>query len=139
MSERVSDTKSMIAGMSPELVAGAFDFCTLPFGDARLDGLIPQAHAVCQEAEGVSLILPLEVMAAQSLPQTAPMAQITLNVYSSLEGVGLTAAVATALTQANIPCNVLAAFHHDHVFVPQGDADRAMEALIALQRSKQGA
>ena len=57
MSERVSDTKSMIAGMSPELRAGAYDFCTLPVGDARLDGLIPQARAVCQEAEGGPLIL----------------------------------------------------------------------------------
>tara|TARA_R110002110_G_scaffold206064_2_gene418269 strand:- start:2026 stop:2433 length:408 start_codon:yes stop_codon:yes gene_type:complete len=132
MSERVSDTKSMIAGMSPELVAGAFDFCTLPFGDARLDGLIPQAHAVCQEAEGVSLILPLEVMAAQSLPQTAPMAQITLNVYSSLEGVGLTAAVAMALAEAGIACNMVAGFHHDHAFVPLARADDALAILVAL-------
>ena len=52
--------------------------------------------------------------------------RITLGVRSSLEAVGLTAAVAAALTDAGISANVVAAFHHDHVFVP---ADRAEAAL----------
>lgn len=122
----------MIAGMSPELVSGAFDFCTLPVSDARLVELLPQARAVFHEAEGVSLILPVSVMAAVGLPQTAPMAQITLNVYSSLEGVGLTAAVAQALAEVGIACNMVAAFHHDHAFVPLDRADEALAVLVAL-------
>ncbi|WP_265086797.1 ACT domain-containing protein [Ralstonia pseudosolanacearum] len=59
--------------------------------------------------------------------------RITLNVYSSLEGVGLTAAFATALAQQGISCNVVAAIYHDHIFVPLEDAKRALEALLAMQ------
>jgi hypothetical protein len=49
--------------------------------------------------------------------------------------VGLTAAFAAALTREGISANVVAAFHHDHIFVPERDADRAMEALRALSRT----
>lgn len=132
MTDRVSDTNEMISGMSPELVEGAYDFCTLAAGDARLADLIPQARAVFHEAEGVSLILPIDLMVANGLPETSPMAQITLNVFSSLDGVGLTAAVALALADAEIACNMVAAFHHDHAFVPLARADDALATLVAL-------
>jgi len=48
-----------------------------------------------------------------------------------LAAVGLTAAVARALADAGISCNVVAAAHHDHLFVP---VDRAAEAIEALSR-----
>ena len=51
---------------------------------------------------------------------------------SSLEAVGLTAAVAAALTEAGISANVVAAFHHDHVFVPAGRVDEALDCLRRL-------
>lgn len=57
-----------------------------------------------------------------------------MTVHSSLEAVGLTAAFSKALTQANISCNVIAAYYHDHIFVPMKDAERAMEVLLALTR-----
>lgn len=128
----VEDTAGMISGMSPELMSGAFDFCTLAVNDPRLAELMPYARATFQETEGTSLILPVEIMHAQNLPQTAPMAQITLNVFSSLEGVGLTAAVAQALAAENIACNMVAGFHHDHAFVPLSRADDAMAVLRKL-------
>ena len=52
---------------------------------------------------------------------------------SALDGVGLTAAVSGALAAEAIPCNVVAAFHHDHIFVPSGMAERALAVLKALQ------
>ena len=58
---------------------------------------------------------------------------ITLNVFSSLEGVGLTAAVSAALGDNGIACNMVAAFHHDHVFVPSKMGDQALEVLLSLQ------
>jgi hypothetical protein len=63
------------------------------------------------------------------------MRQITLRVHSALDGVGLTAAVASALSDAGIPCNMVAAFHHDHVFVPSSLAAAALDALRKLQAS----
>ena len=58
-------------------------------------------------------------------------------VPSALDAVGLTAAVATALTRVGIACNVIAGFHHDHLFVPVDSATRAMSALNALARTHQ--
>jgi hypothetical protein len=63
------------------------------------------------------------------------MVKITLQVYSDLEGVGLTAAVATALAEAGIPCNVVAALHHDHLFVPETQGAAALRCLAALARA----
>lgn len=54
---------------------------------------------------------------------------------SSLEGVGLTGAVSSALAEIGIPCNMVAALHHDHVFVPSDKAPAAIDALIELQQS----
>jgi hypothetical protein len=60
------------------------------------------------------------------------MRRITLRVHSALDGVGLTAAFSSELAAAGISCNVVAGYHHDHIFVPDADADRAMAALHAL-------
>lgn len=120
----------MIAGMSPELLPGSFFFCSLPGGSASA-ALLDAALSVFREDEGLSLILPEAVAAAHGIDTASPMRLIRLNVHSSLEGVGLTAAVATALAAESIACNMVAAFHHDHAFVP---ADRAGEALAILMR-----
>ena len=120
----------MIAGMSPELLPGSFVFCSLPGGRASA-ALLDAALSVFREDEGLSLILPEAVAAANGIDTASPMRLIRLNVHSSLEGVGLTAAVATALAAESIACNMVAAFHHDHAFVP---ADRAGEALAILLR-----
>ena len=62
-------------------------------------------------------------------------AWITLTVDSALDLVGLTAAVATALTKADISCNVVAGLHHDHLFVPVDKADAALEVLRRLSKN----
>ena len=60
---------------------------------------------------------------------------IVLRVNSALEGVGLTAAVSSALAEAGIACNVVAAARHDHVFVPEDRAEVALALLTKLQAS----
>ncbi|WP_036823971.1 ACT domain-containing protein, partial [Photobacterium sanctipauli] len=57
---------------------------------------------------------------------------ITLTVHSSLEAVGLTAAVATRLAEYSISANVVAAYYHDHVFVPVNRAEEALQALATM-------
>ena len=89
----------MIVGMTPMRRAGEFVFATVD-PDTADAALLRAAIGSFHEAEGLSLILPRDVAKARSLPDQAPMACITLNVYSSLEGVGLTAAVATVLAEA---------------------------------------
>ena len=67
------------------------------------------------------------------LPDDAPMGRVVLRVHSALDGVGLTAAVSGALAEQAISCNVVAAYHHDHLFVPAADAARALRVLQDLQ------
>jgi len=86
-----------------------------------------------REAEGLTLVLPVEQAAAVGLSGTFRCRQITLRVQSALDAVGLTAAFATALGNEGISCNVVAGFHHDHLFVPVADAERAISALEALR------
>jgi hypothetical protein len=42
------------------------------------------------------------------------------------------AAVSAVLTDAGIPCNAVAAYHHDYLFVPWEMAQRALGLLIAV-------
>jgi hypothetical protein len=51
-------------------------------------------------------------------------------VRSSLSAVGLTAALSAALSEAGISANIVAALHHDHLFVPW---DRRQEALRCIE------
>ncbi|MEQ8365693.1 MAG: ACT domain-containing protein [Roseicyclus sp.] len=124
MAETIRDGDEMIRLMHPERVPGVFVFKTV--SEAQLAALLPTVRAVFREAEGISVVVPAE-------PGTGGgMAQITLQVYSALDGVGLTAAVASALAKASVPCNVIAATQHDHIFVPEAQADKAVSVLKAL-------
>ena len=60
--------------------------------------------------------------------------QITLTVHSSLEAVGLTAAVASKLADRGISANVIAAYYHDHIFVQSDMAVSALKALSELEK-----
>lgn len=131
----VSDTATMISGMRPVLDDEIFHFCSIP---ERSDPAIAAALAVFREDEGVSLVLSEREARRLDLPRTMPMRRITLSVFSALDGVGLTAAVAGVLAREAIPCNMVAAYHHDHVFVPTHLAGRALELLQDLAGSTQG-
>lgn len=119
----------MLQGMAPVLRPGAFVFRTVPDEAAALAAW-PRAVAMFREDEGVSLVEPANPEAPLA------MAWITLTVNSALDGVGLTAGVSGALAAAGIACNMIAAHHHDHVFVP---VDRASEASAVLLRLAAGA
>jgi hypothetical protein len=103
---------------------------------ASLQGLTLDPLCTFQEAEGITIILSKGQADKSSLPYSGLYAWITLTVHSSLEAVGLTAAVSKALTEANISCNVVAAYHHDHIFVPVKDVGRAIDALTRLSKQK---
>ena len=124
--------QDMISKMTPEVQPGKFAFVSTR-DPAVIAALSPTAIGTFQESEGLSMLVPLVAAAKTGASADLPMKCITLGVYSSLAGVGLTAAVATALGQHGIPCNMVAAYHHDHVFVPSDMCDLALDVLKALQ------
>lgn len=126
----ITDLRVLLAAMRPVLHDGEFDFCTLPAGVPLPAGLHPLVTVA--EEEGMTMVLPVAEAVAGNFPQTFRCAWITLTVNSALAAVGLTAAVATVLTDNGIACNVVAGFHHDHLFVPTGSAHAAITALEAL-------
>lgn len=91
------------------------------------------AHARITEDEGVTLVLDQADADARGLAYDAVFGWITLQVHSSLEAVGVTAAVATALARVGLSCNVLAGFYHDHLLVPVDSVDEAVEVLGGLE------
>ena len=127
-----TDPSILLKQIRPELNEGEFVYCIVDSKE-RAAGLNPLC--TFSEKEGVTIILPRQKAEQEGLPYPVICAWITLTVHSSLEAVGLTAAVSKALTEANISCNVVAAYYHDHLFVPIKDADRAMDVLIHLTRS----
>ncbi len=70
------------------------------------------------------------------LPYEFIAAMITLRVHSSLDAVGLTAAVAEQLATGGISCNVVAGYFHDHLFMPIHKADQAVDLLRDLAKSQ---
>lgn len=123
---------TLIKGMRPQLNEGEYVFCSLP-----REKIPPSIQSICffQEAEGVTLIVSKQEALRHNLSYSFVAAWITLNIYSSLEAVGFTAAISQALAKAGISCNAIAAYYHDHLFVPIEDAPRAMEILQAMTQT----
>ncbi len=124
-----TNLETLLRNMRPELNLGEYVFCML---DAKEQAFSLDPLCLFQEGEGTTVILSRERADAAGLSYAASFAWITLRVHSSLEAVGLTAAFSRALTEAGISCNVVAAYYHDHIFVPTRDAGRAMQVLKNL-------
>ena len=125
------DLDTLLVLLEPSLLPGDFVFCTaanLKYGDfAELQPL-----ASYQEEEGLTLVLLKQSADVAGLAYDSVFNCITLMVHSSLEAVGLTAAVSGKLAANGISANVMAAYHHDHVFVPENKAKLALQLLAEL-------
>ncbi|MBB4922983.1 ACT domain-containing protein [Kitasatospora kifunensis] len=122
------DLQKLLAELRPELNPGRFVYCTFP-------GRVPaglQPVVTVAEPEGVTAVVAQQEAEELGLSYGYVAAWITLRVHSALAAVGLTAAVAGRLTEEGISCNVVAGFHHDHLFVAAEDAERALHALEQL-------
>ena len=86
-----------------------------------------------KEKEGMSLVLTKEDGMAMGFDCSNLMACISLDLGSSLLAIGLTASISQALSESLIPCNVIAGYYHDHIFIPVGEADAALEILQNLE------
>lgn len=115
--------------MHPELHPGEYVFTTVA-AHKRL----PKKDIIGEfrEKEGKSVILERSKADQLGLSYDHIASWITLTVHSSLNAVGLTAAFSAALAAKGISCNVIAAYHHDHIFVSKNDGEKALKTLRDL-------
>lgn len=124
------DLAYLLRHISPRQNPGKYVFVSLPsIQNIPSNEII----ALIREREGITLVLNKLYADLHKLPYDLVAAWITLEVHSSLEAVGLTAAFSTPLSRAGISCNVIAGYHHDHLFVPFATVNRAMEVLLELK------
>lgn len=123
------DLAAILASLSPVLDREIYTFATVSESEV---GKLDRPLGLFRESEGVSVICLLAEARARGLKHEGEFRKITLSVHSSLQAIGLTAVVATALANRGIPCNVVAGFHHDHLFVPATRADEAQTILSGL-------
>lgn len=121
------DLALMLASLDVEQRPGLFTFVT-----GEWPGLRGKAQATIVESEGLTHVVAVTDAVEVGAPVDFVAVWLTLTVFSSLGSVGLTAAIATALAEAGVPCNVLAGYHHDHVLVPADQADEAIRVLRKL-------
>lgn len=120
--------------MRPEMQAGEIVFCRAEIGKDYNDYAQYSPLGCFNEGgdDGLTLFMTVEGASAAGLgfDSNSTYKRITLKIHSSLEAIGLTAAVSKWLAEASIPANVVAAFFHDHIFVPTAKAEQAIAVLI---------
>lgn len=131
MKKTVGETAlaKLIANMEPVLNEGEYVFASV-----SNTASIPRAITICEmkEKEGITVVVAKKDAERLGLSFEFVAAWITLNIHSSLEAVGLTAAFATELGKNNISCNVVAGYYHDHIFVDVKDKEKAITVLQAM-------
>jgi hypothetical protein len=131
-----SDLHLLLRSMEPVLNPGTFAFVSVP--SPAMLGSVPVIASIL-EPEGLSAVIAESDAISLNLPVLFRAAWITLTVNSDLQAVGLTAAFASALSQAGVSCNVVAGAWHDHIFVPVDRAALAMSVLQQMQSAAQKA
>jgi uncharacterized protein len=127
----LEDLAQLLEAMEPELQPGRYVFTTTTRVPDTANPVV-----LVREAEGVTLVLDQDQADRFGLPYDFIAAMITLRVHSSLDAVGLTAAVAEQLASGGISCNVVAGSFHDHLFVPIHKADQAVDLLRDFAKSQ---
>lgn len=124
MNQAVRDLATLLGTLKLDVRPGvwAFESTVQP---VLLDGSI----MLFAEREGWTQIRPAR-------PDDAPDNRwrwIELAVYSDLHAVGFIAEISRILAQNTLPCNVVAGFNHDHLFIPDAQCARAVKVLEAIK------
>ncbi|PGG99174.1 hypothetical protein AJ79_08666 [Helicocarpus griseus UAMH5409] len=137
-----TDLPTLLKSLNPILHPDTFVFLTttqplqsLPLQSLPLQSLQPQM--LFQESEGLTIVTTRDLAVSHGFTEQAitfPCRKISLEVHSSLEAVGLIAAIAAKLKECGISSNVVSGYFHDHIFVPLGQEKEALGALQELAR-----
>ena len=114
-----SDLSRLLRGLTPRLYPDRYTFA-----ETAESVLAEGQFALVREDEGLTSI---------HADQLGQWARISLEIHSSLDAVGLTGVMASRLADLGISVNIIAALHHDHLFVPWDRREEALECLQSLQ------
>jgi hypothetical protein len=109
------DLARLLDALEPRLHSERYGF-SVATDSALKDG----QFALVREDEGLTAI---------GTDPSGEWARISLGVHSSLDAVGLTAALSSRLAEAGISANIVAAIYHDHIFVQWDHREEALAAL----------
>jgi hypothetical protein len=126
-----TDLRAMLQSITVSVRPARYTVLTLP-NDEQSPPMGHGVAAVIEEGEGLTVVATVERARTEGWPVDFVAAWLTIDVHSSLEAVGLTAAFSRALGRAGIACNVIAAYYHDHILVPHDESDMAVEVIEAL-------
>jgi uncharacterized protein len=132
-----TDLRKLLAGLAPVLLPRPRTIRSLaPSVPAPADAIM-----LFREDEAITVIAESDIdfdhgNGIDAACET-PWAQITLRIHSSLEAVGMMAAISAALARRGIPCNAVSAYFHDHLFVPWTRREDAITALAELSSESQ--
>lgn len=126
----IVNLETLLENIRPLMSKEEFVFCSVPgasYGDFN------ELQPICSfmEDEGLTLIFNKDNAENHGLQFYGIFKKITLQVHSSLEAVGLTAVVSGTLAKRGISANVVAAYYHDHIFVPLDKSEEALEVLLS--------
>jgi hypothetical protein len=125
-----TDLSALLNSMQPILHESPYVFCSV---DAETYERLPiEPLGTFFEAEGVSIIIDEEEARDCDLSYDSIWACITMDVHSSLNAVGFLAAITNKLAEAGISVNPVAAYYHDHLFVPWDSRARALDVLRGM-------
>ncbi len=122
-----TNLNNLLSSLSPVLDPIDYVFCSVKGPLEDYTHLSPLATFT--EDEGLTLVITKKIAVANGFKFESVFKRICLMVHSSLDAVGLTAAVSVKLTEKDISANVIAGYYHDHIFV---QSDKANLALVAL-------
>lgn len=132
---------TLLTTLTTTLHPQIYVFITLLETASNLPSAIPPTlhpQMIFKETESTTLIATRSDAEDHNLAYSFPCRMITLNVQSSLSAVGFLAVITEGLRKREIPVNPVSAFHHDHLFVPEGREVEAMEVLENIAREAKG-
>ena len=127
-----TDLKELVCSMKPKIRQIELVFCTISWEalpEIPLDPLL-----FFKELEGVTMVMPSCEADSLELAYDGTWSWIELTVHSSLNAIGFLSAISKSLADAGISVNVVSAFHHDHLFVPDDKAKQAVKVLEKLSK-----
>jgi len=124
------DLGALLASIEPTLQPGTYVFCRLDDGQA-VAALSPLL--LFSEPEGTTAVVTIEEATAHGIDGAFLCEWVVLGAESDLSAVGFLAEITRRLASAGIPVNVVSAFHHDHLFVPEGRGNETVALLGARQ------